>query len=162
MAEQRGGRATGAESGAGEHRDVQVLANQQDANGQHVRRARRDIGADSGTQLETELQRAAHHAALQPAGAALAGALAIIVPAFVHADLGAAYRSPREQRGNLWKVGVPVAISAGWLDVLVQMEEVVGVVPALDLGQPREVAAVVVLDPGLVVVGHEVDITARL
>jgi hypothetical protein len=47
-------------------------------------------------------------------------------------------------------------------DVLVHVEEVGGVIGALDLNQPIIVLPVVVLDLVIIVVLHEVDITALL
>src|SRR3954454_23269547 len=47
-------------------------------------------------------------------------------------------------------------------DVLVVAEEVARVVPALDVDQAVGVAFVVVLDPLLIVAGHEVDVAPRL
>lgn len=52
--------------------------------------------------------------------------------------------------------------SGSRVDVLVEVEQVLGVVGALDVDQPPVVAAVVVLDTSLIVVGHEVDVAARL
>src|SRR5262245_35202634 len=52
--------------------------------------------------------------------------------------------------------------SAGWRDVLVEVEQVARVVVPLDGGELVVVAAVVVVDPATVVVGHEVDVAAWL
>src|SRR5205814_6280893 len=49
-----------------------------------------------------------------------------------------------------------------WCDVLVDVEEVAGVVGPLDLNQPVVVLAVVVPDLVVIVVLHEVDVAARL
>jgi hypothetical protein len=47
-------------------------------------------------------------------------------------------------------------------DVLVDVEKVAGVVGAFDLNQPRVVLAVVVSDPAVIVILHEVDVATRL
>ena len=52
--------------------------------------------------------------------------------------------------------------SSGRRDVLVVPEHVVGVVAALDLGEPVVVVPVVRADPALVVVSHEVDVATLL
>jgi hypothetical protein len=49
-----------------------------------------------------------------------------------------------------------------WCDVLVDVEEVAGIVGPLDLDQPVVVLAVVVPDLVVVVVLHEVDVATRL
>src|SRR5580704_862591 len=58
------------------------------------------------------------------------------------------------------------AIRAGggslWRYVLVDVEEVIGIVVPLDLNQPIIVLAVVDLDLAVIVVLHEVDVSARL
>src|SRR4051794_1233198 len=57
---------------------------------------------------------------------------------------------------------VLVLVLSGWRNVLVEVEEVVGVVVAFDGGEPLVVSFVVVFDPRTVVVVHEVDIAPWL
>src|SRR5580704_12344040 len=58
--------------------------------------------------------------------------------------------------------GIGLHSGSLWRYVLVDVEEVIGIVLPLDLNQPIIVLAVVDLDLAVVVVLHEVDVSARL
>jgi hypothetical protein len=69
----------------------------------------------------------------------------------------------RAGRGRVqWRRSDPLGAGCLWGDVLVDVEEVAGIVGPLDLDQPVVVLAVVVPDLVVVVVLHEVDVAAGL